>query len=113
MLSLFVIGSGACETQVDSLQKLSRRYPSLRFAAVAINGSRADTAAEIRSHGWTIPIAYDRDGGVGSVYGVAVCPMAELALRGGIVQDELIGEKWQTVAELEPRIAALARAAAG
>ncbi|HET9105204.1 MAG TPA: hypothetical protein VFN55_17775 [Solirubrobacteraceae bacterium] len=113
VLSLFVLGSGACENQVDALQTLSRRYPSLRFAAVAINGSRADTAAAIRSHRWTIPVAYDRDGGVGSVYGVAVCPMAELALRGGIVRDELIGDNWQTVAELEPRIAALARASTG
>ena len=112
MLSLFVIGSTACENQVDAMQRLSRRYPSLRFAAVAIDGSRADTAALIRSHRWTIPVAYDRDGGVGSVYGVAICPMAELALRGGLVHSELVGDQWQTVAELAPRVAALARAAA-
>ncbi len=82
VLSLFVIGSTDCEHQVDTLQALSRRYPAIQFAAVAINGSRADTAALVRSHHWTIPIAYDRDGTVGGLYGVAVCPMAELADPG-------------------------------
>ena len=85
---------------MDVLQTLSRRYPGVQFAAVAISGSRADTAALVRSHHWTIPIAYDRDGAVGGLYGVAVCPMAELAARGGIVRDRLVGDQWQTVAEI-------------
>ena len=102
MLSLFVIGSSDCEHQVDALQTLSRRYPAIQFAAVAISGSRADTAALVRSHHWTIPVAYDRDGSVGGLYGVAVCPMAELATRGGIVRDRLIGDQWQTVGAARP-----------
>ena len=32
-------------------------------------------------------MAYDPDGRVGALYGVAVCPMVELAERGGIVRD--------------------------
>jgi hypothetical protein len=35
--------------------------------------------------------------------------MAELAARGGIVRDRLIGERWQTAAALAPRVAALVR----
>jgi len=111
VLSLFVIGSADCEHQVDVLQTLSRRYPAIQFAAVAINASRGDTAALVRSHRWTIPVAYDRDGAVGGLYGVAVCPMAELAGRGGIVRDRLVGDQWQTIGEIAPRVAALARAA--
>lgn len=111
VLSFFVIGSADCEHQVDVLQTLSRRYPAIRFAAVAINASRADTAALVHSHRWTIPVAYDRDGAVGGLYGVAVCPMAELADRGGIVRDRLVGDQWQTMGEIAPRVAALARAA--
>ncbi|MDQ6732279.1 MAG: hypothetical protein M3022_18795, partial [Actinomycetota bacterium] len=111
VLSLFVIGSADCEHQVDALQTLSRRYPAVQFAAVAINASRGDTAALVRSHHWTIPVAYDRDGAVGGLYGVAVCPMAELADRGGIVRDRLVGDQWQTLDEIAPRVAALARAA--
>ena len=79
----------------------------MRFAAVAVNASRAATAKLVRAHHWTIPVAYDRDGGVGQVYGVAICPMAELAYRGGIVRDRLIGDQWQTTSALYPRVRAL------
>ncbi len=100
VLSLFVAGSPDCERQVDALQALSRRFsPSaVRFAAVAVNAGRAATAKLVRAHHWTIPVAYDRDGGVGQLYGMAICPMAELADRGGIVRDRLIGDQWQTAA---------------
>jgi hypothetical protein len=61
----------------------------------------------VRSRRWTIPVAYDRDGSVGALYGVAVCPMAELSYRGGIVKARLIGDRWQTAAELAPQVRAL------
>jgi peroxiredoxin len=111
VLAFFVVGSSDCERQVDALQQLSNRFPAseVQFAAVAVNASRSDTAALIRSHHWTIPVAYDRDGAVGSLYGIAICPMAELAYRGGIVSDRLIGDRWQTSAELAPRVQALLR----
>ena len=66
----------------------------MQFAAVAVNGTHAATAALIRSHHWTIPVAYDSDGTVGRLYDVVACPMAELAYRGGIVEDRLIGNQW-------------------
>jgi hypothetical protein len=109
VLSLFVAGSPDCERQVDAMQALSRRFsPSVvRFAAVAVNASRAATVKLVRSHHWTIPVAYDRDGGVGQLYGLAICPMAELAYRDGIVRDRLIGDQWQTSSALYPRVRAL------
>ncbi len=115
VLSFFVIGSSECEHQVDAMQRLSSRFPTIQFAAVAVNASHASTAGVVRSHHWTIPVAYDRDGSVGGLYGVAICPMAELAYRGGIVKDRLIGDQWQTSAELTPRVQALlsGRSAAG
>ena len=110
VLSLFAAGSSQCQRQVDALQQLARRYPpsTVQFAAVAVNGSHMATAALIRSHHWTIPVAYDSDGTVGRLYDVVACPMAELAYRGGIVRDRLIGDRWQTSAALAPRVAALA-----
>jgi peroxiredoxin len=109
VLSFFVIGSAECQRQVDALQQLSARFPigSVQFAAVAVNGSHSATAALIRSHHWTIPVAYDDGGRVGALYGVVICPMAELAYRGGIVKDRLIGDPWQTSAALAPRVQAL------
>ena len=114
VLALFVTGSDQCLRSVDALQALARSRAlasrPVQFAAVAVQASRSDTAALVRSHHWTIPVAYDRDGSIRSLYGVAVCPMLELASRGGVVRARLVGDQWQTAAALAPRVQALLRA---
>jgi peroxiredoxin len=114
VMAFFVTGSSECRRQVDALQALSRRFPSseVQFAAVAVHAAHATTAALVRSHHWTIPVAYDRDGSIGALYGVVICPMVELAYRGGVVKDRLIGEQWQSSAALAPRVRALLNARA-
>jgi hypothetical protein len=109
VLAFFVTGAQPCERQVDALQTLSARFPAsaVQFAAVAVNAGHAATAALVRARRWSIPVAYDRDGSVGALYGVVVCPMAELALRGGIVYERLIGDRWQNVAAIGPQVRAL------
>jgi hypothetical protein len=110
VLAFFVTGSPTCARQVDALQTLSRRYPpgKLQFAAVAIKAGKRSTAAEVRSHHWTIPVAYDRDGAVGQTYGVEICPIIELARKGAVVTQRLIGEHWSSVAALAGPVQALA-----
>jgi peroxiredoxin len=108
VLSFFVPGASQCVRQVSALQTLAARFPSLQFAAVAVSASHRETAALVRAHRWTIPVAYDSDGRVGALYGVAACPMVELAARGGVVRERLVGDHWQTAAALEPRVRALA-----
>ncbi len=109
VLAFFVTGSDQCLRQVDALQTLSRQFSarSVQFAAVAVSATRASTAALVRSHRWTIPVAYDRGGAIGSLYGIALCPIVELAYRGGIVKDRLIGDHWERSAALAPRVRAL------
>ena len=109
VVSFFVTGSVQCVAQVDALQALSqqRRYRSVQFLAVAVHATRAATLALVRRHHWTIPVAEDPDGAVGEQYGVVVCPMAELASRGGVVRDRLIGDRWASAGALAPRVAAL------
>ena len=104
--TLVVEGSHDCERQVDTLEALSRRYSpaQVQFAAVAVAASQAATRALVRSHGWTIPVAYDRDGSVGALYRVAVCPMLELARRGGLVAARLIGNHWLSVSALDAQV---------
>jgi hypothetical protein len=106
VLAFFVTGSTTCTRQVDVLQQVSQSYPAaqVRFAAVAVRAGRTETADLVRSHHWTIPVAYDPDGAVGEVYGVAICPLIELARRGGAVQQRLIGEHWLTRAALTTRV---------
>ncbi len=105
-LALFVTGSSDCVRQVDTLQAVSRQFAAsgVQFAAVAVQAGRSETAKLVRSHHWTIPVAYDKDGAIGSLYGVAICPMVELAYRGGVVEDRLIGSRWLSDAKLAARV---------
>jgi peroxiredoxin len=100
VLAFFVTSSGGCVAQVSALQTLSIRFPRLQFAAVAVRASHSDAASTVRAHHWTIPVAYDADGAVGDSYGVEVCPIVELARRGGRVEQRLIGERWNDPAVL-------------
>jgi AhpC/TSA family len=106
VLAFFVTGSASCRGEVNTLQAVSRRFApgTIQFAAVAVRGGRSQTAALVRSHRWAIPVAYDRDGAVGETYGVEICPMVELAYRGGIVADRLIGEHWLSEPALLARV---------
>ncbi len=109
VLTLFVTSSSGCEAQVSALQALSKRFPpgQVQFAAVAVRTSHSDAATAVRQHHWTIPVGYDADGAVAATYGVEVCPITELAYRGGVVKQRLIGEHWTDPSVLEGPVRAL------
>jgi len=111
VLDFFVTDSGACEREVSTLQALAARLGTrgAQFAAVAVNTSHTGAAKAVRKHGWTIPVAYDADGGVGGLYGVTACPLLELAYRGGTVAQRLIGEHWLSQSALAAQVQALLR----
>jgi hypothetical protein len=111
VVALFVTGSTDCERQVDALQAVSAEFrgSGIQFAAVAVRSGLGPTAAAVRAHRWTIPVAYDKDGAIGDLYGVDICPMVELTSRGGTVADRLIGDHWLSSAALAARVRALAR----
>jgi peroxiredoxin len=111
VLDFFATGSHSCEREVDTMQALSAR-PGTReaqYAAVAVDTSHTGAAKIVRAHHWTIPVAYDPDGGVGGLYGVSACPLLELAYRGGTVAERLIGEHWLSESALAGRVQALLR----
>jgi peroxiredoxin len=109
VLAFYVTGSSTCQRQVDALQAVSRQFSprQVQFAALAVGAGHAKIAGEVRSHHWTIPVAYDSDGRVGALYGVSVCPLIELAKRGGVVSERLIGSHWLSPAALAARVRAL------
>lgn len=115
VLAFFVTSSSGCEQQVSALQQVSHEVPAgeVQFAAVAVSTDHQDAAQAVRSHHWTIPVAYDVDGRVGAAYGVEVCPIVELARRGGIVAKRLIGEHWNSSATLGPQVQTLLSTRAG
>ena len=60
------------------MQASPRRFSGVQFAAVAVRTGPAAAAKLVHRHHWTIPVAYDRDGGVGESDGIVVCPLVEL-----------------------------------
>jgi hypothetical protein len=109
VLGLFATGSTDCKRQIDALQAVSGEFSprQVQFAAVAVQAGHAGAEKLVRSHHWTIPVAYDPDGAVGAMYNVSICPMVQLAYRGGIVSDRLIGEHWLNRAALAARVRAM------
>lgn len=107
VLGFFATDGKPCIRAVSALQRLSGRYPGITFAAVAAGGGKQATEALVRRHHWTIPVAYDSSTAVAQLYGVTVCPMIEVAGRGGIVKRLLIGDHWQSTRTLAPELAHL------
>jgi AhpC/TSA family protein len=96
-----------CTRELDRLARVGVRHPGVQVAAVSIRGDRDDLRALVREHGWRFPVAWDRDGILANLYGVAVCPQLTYALAGGVVQDTSVGELDD--AGLDRRLAALER----
>lgn len=110
VLAFFVSGSSDCVRQIDTVQAVSRQFRgAVRFAAVDVRANRRTTLGLVRAHRWTIPVAFDLDGAVGDIYGVEVCPLLELAHRGGIVAYRLTGDNWISTSALAAKVKALER----
>lgn len=111
VIGFFIPALGDCTRQVDTIETVSRQFRpgSVQFAAVAVRTGHSQSARLARQHRWTIPVAYDRDGAAGAVYGVQVCPLLELAYRGGVVAYRLVGDQWQSPNALATKVRALLR----
>ena len=55
----------------------------------------------MRTHGWSFPVGWDRDGILAAVYGVAACPYVTVARWRGRVQGTLVGAAALSGGELE------------
>lgn len=88
----FLFTRGAqCAGSFDALEALARRFPRVSFAGVVVRGDREEARSLVRRRGWTFPIAYDRDGAIANLYGVAGCPEVVLADPGGRVRETVTG----------------------
>ena len=94
VLAFFAVGARPCVRAVSALQAVARRFPRVSFAAVAAGGGRDATLKLVREHHWSIPVGYDSTGAVSQLCRIDVCPLIEIARRGGIVSRLLIGERW-------------------
>lgn len=109
VLAFLATRGARCTGELDALEQVRPGHPGVQFAAVSIRGGRAELRALVRRHGWRFPVAYDRDGILANLYGVAVCPQLTFALPGGRVTATAVGELDR--GRLDRRVAALERAA--
>jgi peroxiredoxin len=105
VLGFFIARSAGCTDEIDVLDRLRPRFPDVRFAAVAILGKREAVRADVREHGWKLPVGWDADGAVVNAYAVSGCPYVTLARRGGRVERTLLGQ--QDAAGIERAVRAL------
>jgi len=98
----FTEGDG-CVDQQDVVQRVYERYRGrVGFLSLDIRDDRDTLRELIRQHGWTLPVGFDRDGAVATLYGVGGCPTFAYVYPGGTLQDASIGDL--TAAQLSARI---------
>jgi len=100
---------GNCVDQQDVVSRVYSRYRGrVNFLSLDIHDDRDTVRELIRRRGWEMPVGYDRDGAVASLYRVGGCPTFAYAYPGGTLESAGIGELDQ--GELSDRVERLLRA---
>ena len=110
VLALFVDES-SCPHVLYEMQRLTAQFPRVRFAAVAIKGERGELLSLIRAHNLNIPVGFDSDGILASLYKVASCPQVNFVSKGGVVQSTALLST-PSLATLRARVSELQAASA-
>jgi hypothetical protein len=109
VLALF-INAGSCPGILNELQTLAPSFPGVQFAGVAVKGSRTQLRQLVRTRRLTVPIGYDHDGVLASLYRMVSCPQITFAYPGGVAAPRpLLGAP--SLAVLRSRVTALVSAA--
>lgn len=89
----FSRGGDDCVAQQDVVNTAYRRYRGrVRFLSLNVRDDRDTVRELIRERGWSVPLGYDRDGAVASLYRVGLCPTFAYVYPGGTLQDAGVGE---------------------
>jgi hypothetical protein len=111
VISFWFTKGDECVEQQDLVDRVHRRYRErVGFLSLDIRDDRDTLRDLIRERGWTMPVGYDRDGAVASLYGVGGCPTFAYVYPGGTLQSASIGEL--TEAQLSARVERLLSATA-
>ncbi|HEV2859087.1 MAG TPA: hypothetical protein VGW80_11875 [Solirubrobacterales bacterium] len=103
VISFWFSKGDGCVEQQDVVEEVYGRYRErVGFLSLDIRDDRDTVRDLLRRHGWTMPMGYDRDGAVGSLYAVGGCPTFAYVYPGGTLQSASIGDL--TAAGLRKRI---------
>lgn len=109
VVSFWFSKGGDCVDQQDVVSRVYSRYRGrVSFLSLDIRDDRDTVRELIRRRRWEMPVGYDRDGAVASLYRVGGCPTFAYAYPGGVLQSASIGNLAES--ELSERIERLLRA---
>jgi thiol-disulfide isomerase/thioredoxin len=109
VISFWFSKGGDCVDQQDVVSQVYSRYRGrVNFLSLDIRDDRDTVRDLIRRHRWAMPVGYDRDGAVASLYRVGGCPTFAYAYPGGTLESASIGNLDPT--QLGERIERLLRA---
>lgn len=103
VISFWFTKGGDCADQQDVVDAVYERYRGkVNFLSLDVRDDRDTVRGLISQHGWKLPVGYDRDGAVASLYRVGGCPTFAYAYPGGTLQSASIGDL--TTAQLSARV---------
>lgn len=109
VISFWFAKGSECAAQQDVVDELNRRYRGrVNFLSLDVRDDRETVRDLVRRHGWEVPVGYDRDGAVASLYRVGGCPTFAYVYPGGTLHSAGIGEL--TERELSSRVQELIEA---
>jgi hypothetical protein len=93
VISFWFSKGGDCADQQDVVDAVYRRYRGrVNFLSLDIRDDRDSVRDLARERGWRLPLGYDRDGAVASLYNVGGCPTFAYVYPGGTLQSASIGD---------------------
>jgi hypothetical protein len=116
VISYWFTKGGNCVAQQDVVDRVYRRYGGrVHFLSLDVRDDRDTVRELIDRRGWRMPVGYDRDGAVASLYGVGGCPTFAYVYPGGTLQSASIGDlgEAQLTGRVRDLLAASRRAGAG
>lgn len=111
VISFWFSPGGNCTEQQDTVSGVYRRYRGrVNFLSLNVRDDRETVRDLIAKRGWQMPVGYDRDGAVASLYRLGGCPTFAYAYPGGTLQSASSGVLSAT--QLEARVEQLLDATA-
>lgn len=93
VLSFWFTKGGDCAERQDVVNSAYRRYRGrVNFLSIDVRDDRDTVRELVRENGWSMPVGYDRDGAVASLYRIGGCPTLAFAYPGGTLQSASVGD---------------------
>ena len=93
VISFWFSKGGGCVDQQDVVDRVYSRYRGrVGFLSLDVRDDREVVRDLVRQRAWEMPVGYDRDGAVASLYRVGGCPTFAYVYPGGVLQSAGIGD---------------------